>query len=41
MLLIIRQYFLTIRFIAFDFIVLSDLNPNLNNLVEIYLLVLF
>ena len=26
--------FLIINFIAFDFIILSDLNPNSNNLVE-------
>ena len=35
--------FLAIYFIAFDFIVLSDLNSNLNNLmeIEVYLLRFF
>ena len=34
MLLIIRQYFLAINFIASDFIILSDLNSNPIILVE-------
>ena len=29
------QYFLTKYFIAFDFNILSDLNSNLNNLIEV------
>ena len=41
LLIIIRQYFLIATFITFDFIILSDLNSNLDNLVEIYLLDLF
>ena len=35
LLFIISQYFLTINFIAFDLIILFDLNSNPNNLVEI------
>ena len=30
----IRQFFLTINFIAFGFVILPDLNSNPNNLVE-------
>ena len=41
MLLIIRQYFLTINFIAFYFIILSDLNAKPNNLVEILFIRVF
>ena len=35
MFLIIRQLFLTMGFIAFDFIILCDVSSNPNNLVEI------
>ena len=41
LLLIIRQYFLTINFEAFGFIMLSDLNCNPNNFVEILLISVF
>ena len=37
----IGQYFLTMYFIAFDFIVLSDLKFNPNNFIEIYSLGFF
>ena len=30
-----EQYFLTIYFIAFEYIVVSDLNSNPNNLIEV------
>ena len=41
LLLIIRQYFLTINFIAFGFIILSDLNSDPKNLVEILFIRVF
>ena len=34
-LLIMEQYFLTIYFIAFEYIVVSDLNSNPNDLIEV------
>ena len=41
-LLIIRQYFfLTIYFSAFDFIILSDLNSDLNHLIEFFFITVF
>ena len=41
-LLIIRQYFfLTIYFSAFDFITLSDLNSDLNHLIEFFFITVF
>ena len=41
-LLIIRQYFfLTIYFPAFDFITLSDLNSDLNHLIEFFFITVF
>ena len=41
MLLIIRQYFLTKNFIPFDFVLLSDLNSNRNNLAEVEFINIF
>ena len=41
LLLIMRQYFLAITFIAFDFVILSDLNCNRNNLVEVLFIKVF
>ena len=40
-LLITRQYFFTIHFIGFDFIVLSDLSSNPNNIIEILFISVF
>ena len=41
-LLIIRQYFfLTIYFSAFEFITLSDLNSDLNHLIEFFFITVF
>ena len=34
-------FFLTVRFIVFDYIVLSDLNSNPNNLIEILFIIDF
>ena len=41
LLLTVRQYFLTINFIVFDFIILSDLTSDPNNFVEIFIIGIF
>ena len=38
---IMGQYFLTIFFVAFDVVMLSDSNSNFNNFIEVHLLNFF